>query len=60
MLDAKLKLGTLERKYTLSENRVKEIEENAKRIKTMAVEDQSSEASRTQEHFSKIVERLEE
>lgn len=59
-MDAKLKLSNLEKKCLLNDNRAKELEEALKRVKAMAIEQQNSETNKVQEHFNRLVERLEE
>jgi predicted RNase H-like nuclease (RuvC/YqgF family) len=58
--DLRLKTATLEKKYAAADSRARELEEALKRTKVSAVEEQSSEATKIREHFSKLVERLEE
>ena len=60
LIDTKLKLSTVEKKYAIAENLAKEMEDNTKRVKAMVTEEQNLEATRIQQHYNKLVERLEE
>lgn len=60
LIDTKLKLSTVEKKYAIAENLAKEMEDNTKRVKAMVTEEQNLEATRIQQHYNKLVDRLEE
>ncbi len=48
LIDTKLKLSTVEKKYAIAENLAKEMEDNTKRVKAMVTEEQNLEATRIQ------------
>ena len=60
LTDAKLKLATTEKKYVAIEGRAKELQEQVRRNKVTYEEEQSLELARIREHYTKLIQRLEE
>ena len=53
-------MSTIEKKHSAADFRTKELEDTLRRVRATAVEDQNAESERIKDHFTKLVQRLEE
>ena len=58
--DTRHKLTTLEKKYSVVEQTAKELEETLRRTRISAIEEQTTELDKIKEHFTRLVDRVEE